>query len=170
MTSPILRRVAAASALVLAAGLAACGDDEPSSVAQSSATPMPPATSTPAASATGPTAVPTPSAAPGPTASTAPSTSAEPDGSGSDQNGDFEGQLILEYPGTPLRRTASTTPNDDVQALQIRLSEVGYRVDTDGRFDADTEKVVIAFQRDNGLTPDGIVGQATWAALFTFEG
>jgi peptidoglycan hydrolase-like protein with peptidoglycan-binding domain len=76
--------------------------------------------------------------------------------------------LIIEYPGKPLRRTSSTASNPDVVDLQVRLNEVGYPVDTDGVFDAGTERAVIAFQRDNGLTADGIVGPTTWAALFTF--
>jgi peptidoglycan hydrolase-like protein with peptidoglycan-binding domain len=78
------------------------------------------------------------------------------------------GQVIIEYPGKPLRRTSSTSSNPDVVDLQIRLNEVGYVVATDGVFNAATERVVKRFQQDNGLGADGIVGPATWAALFTF--
>ena len=35
----------------------------------------------------------------------------------------------------------------------------------DGKFGAKTEEAVRAFQRDSGLTADGIVGDQTWAAL-----
>ena len=35
----------------------------------------------------------------------------------------------------------------------------------DGIFGALTEEAVIEFQKANGLTPDGIVGDNTWAKL-----
>lgn len=35
----------------------------------------------------------------------------------------------------------------------------------DGSFGAETENAVRAFQRDKGLTVDGVIGAATWAAL-----
>jgi peptidoglycan hydrolase-like protein with peptidoglycan-binding domain len=87
-----------------------------------------------------------------------------------DENGELAGQVIIEYPGKPLRRSSSTTPNSDVSDLQVRLNEVGYPVKVTGLFNAETERAVIRFQRDDGLKVDGIVGPATWAALFTFEG
>jgi lysozyme len=46
----------------------------------------------------------------------------------------------------------------EVQALQQQLLKSGYKVDVDGIFGHDTEKIVIKFQKDFGLTPDGIVG------------
>ena len=40
----------------------------------------------------------------------------------------------------------------------------------DGVFGAETERAVKAFQTENGLTADGIVGSATWRALFNSAG
>ncbi len=52
-----------------------------------------------------------------------------------------------------------------VEILQKALAKAGYEVTSDGLFGKDTEKLVKAFQRERGLTPDGIVGPATWRAL-----
>ncbi len=58
----------------------------------------------------------------------------------------------------------STGP--DVKLLQAVLANIGYyRGNTDGYFGTQTQNAVVAFQRSNGLAPDGIVGPATWGAL-----
>lgn len=49
----------------------------------------------------------------------------------------------------------------EVLQVQIRLN-----LPADGIFGRITETTVEAWQRDNGLTPDGIVGPKTWEALF----
>ena len=55
----------------------------------------------------------------------------------------------------------------DVAEVQARLSELGYLPGPiDGIFGTKTEAAVIHFQRDRGLTPDGIVGPLTYNALF----
>ena len=59
-----------------------------------------------------------------------------------------------------------------VQLLQVALIARGYSVGTkgaDGIFGAKTEAAVIAFQKNNGLTADGICGPKTWAALDASE-
>ncbi len=54
----------------------------------------------------------------------------------------------------------STGPN--VKLIQSLLNRIGYNAGTvDGSFGPQTRQAVIAFQRDNGLSPDGIVGPAT---------
>ena len=53
----------------------------------------------------------------------------------------------------------------DVRVLQSKLSSIGYSVSVNGNFDATTKSVVIQFQRDSGLSTDGIVGAKTWKAL-----
>lgn len=49
---------------------------------------------------------------------------------------------------------------EDVRILQRALNLVA-----DGKFGEITREAVIAFQKNNGLEPDGIVGKNTWAKL-----
>ncbi len=54
----------------------------------------------------------------------------------------------------------------EVKEVQRRLKQWGYYTGAvDGIFGAGTRKAVIAFQKKNGLTADGVVGKATYAAL-----
>ena len=54
----------------------------------------------------------------------------------------------------------------EVKEVQRRLKQWGYYSGAvDGIFGSGTKKAVIAFQKKNGLTADGIVGKATYAAL-----
>ncbi|MEL4106353.1 M14 family metallopeptidase [Oscillospiraceae bacterium WX1] len=56
----------------------------------------------------------------------------------------------------------STGPN--VKLIQSLLNRIGYDAGpVDGNFGSRTKQAVAAFQRNNGLTPDGIVGPRTWA-------
>jgi peptidoglycan hydrolase-like protein with peptidoglycan-binding domain len=55
----------------------------------------------------------------------------------------------------------------DVVYLQERLTANGYSTVADGIFGSGTEQIVRQFQRDRGLTADGVVGALTWAALQT---
>ena len=53
-----------------------------------------------------------------------------------------------------------------VRTIQTKLKRWGYYTGSiDGVFGSGTKKAVIAFQKKNGLTPDGIVGPATLKAL-----
>lgn len=55
---------------------------------------------------------------------------------------------------------------EEVRKIQTRLRELGYDPGSvDGVFGEKTRKAVIAFQRDNGLSQDGIAGPKTLAAL-----
>ena len=77
--------------------------------------------------------------------------------------------LTSSYPGTPLRR-GSSGPN--VVVIQVELNRISQNYpaipkieNVDGIFGSRTEASVRAFQQIFNLTPDGIVGKATWYAL-----
>lgn len=56
----------------------------------------------------------------------------------------------------------------DVAALQTMLNQVGYACGSaDGIFGSMTGAQVLAFQRDQKLSTDGIAGQMTWKALYS---
>ncbi len=49
--------------------------------------------------------------------------------------------------------------------VQYLLRERGYNVAVDGNVGPQTTAAIKQFQTDNGLTPDGIVGNKTWPVL-----
>ena len=74
--------------------------------------------------------------------------------------------IVSSYPGTPLR-VGSTGPS--VVVIQTSLNRISQNYpaipklpNVDGIFGSRTESSVRTFQRIFGLTPDGIVGPATW--------
>ncbi len=76
---------------------------------------------------------------------------------------------VSSYPGTPLRR-GSVGPN--VVVIQTELNRISQNYPAipkvsavDGIFGAATENSITAFQEIFNLTPDGVVGPATWYAL-----
>lgn len=73
-----------------------------------------------------------------------------------------------DYPGV-LRRGSTGTPVRELQFYLYLVAVFDAGVPTvaiDGRFGAATETAVRAFQRIAGLTVDGVVGRATWDALY----
>lgn len=62
-----------------------------------------------------------------------------------------------------ILRRGEDGPN--VLALQLALSQAGYRVGQDGDFGPRTEQAVKQFQKQHGLNPDGIVGPVTATLL-----
>jgi L,D-transpeptidase ErfK/SrfK len=79
--------------------------------------------------------------------------------------------------GTPVRIVGATftgrilrpgvEPGEDIAEVQRILQMLGYyRGSITGEYDSATEQAVMDFQRDFGLTPDGIVGPKTYEVLF----
>ncbi len=89
---------------------------------------------------------------------------------------------VLESPPAPPAPPAGTTPpappwpgrllqqgvdGDDVRQAQRRMFERGWSIAPDGLFGPRTDGVVRAFQSEKVLGVDGIIGPATWQALWT---
>lgn len=60
-----------------------------------------------------------------------------------------------------LRLTQPYMTGADVRALEEALAKDGYAINVDGVFDAGLEGALKAFQKEHGLTADGIAGPAT---------
>lgn len=80
--------------------------------------------------------------------------------------------ITSSYPGTPLRRGTS---GPSVVTIQVELNRISQNYpaipkisSVDGIFGAQTEAAVRRFQEVFNLTPDGIVGRATWYALVRY--
>jgi hypothetical protein len=73
---------------------------------------------------------------------------------------------IAPTASTPVLQLHST--GDLVVWLQEHLVSVGYATAVDGDFGPSTQTAVQQFQAVRGLTVDGIVGPATWAALLRY--
>ncbi len=70
------------------------------------------------------------------------------------------GDRILAY------TLSAPMTGDDVLALQLRLAELGYDTgQTDGVFGARSDACVREFQRDRGLSDDGVFGPQTFKEL-----
>lgn len=71
-------------------------------------------------------------------------------------------------PNTGYRNVKQGQRGDDVKKLQQRLIELGYLEEgsADGAFGNQTRRAVIAFQEANGLTADGVAGDATQTHLY----
>ena len=84
----------------------------------------------------------------------------------------FSNQKVDGYPGPntlkgcPIMRQGAR--GNITKLLQEKLINLGYNLGqygADGVFGAATYNAVVKFQKANGLTPDGIVGQNTWRKL-----
>lgn len=77
-------------------------------------------------------------------------------------------QVMFQYPGV----ISQGARGEAVSALQYMLAvaaefyETLPNVQVDGVFGSDTESAVRAFQREAGLTVDGMAGEQTWVALY----
>ena len=72
---------------------------------------------------------------------------------------------------TSIEETTSVFSNlgsrgEEVRQIQTKLKELGYlQGNIDGIYGNQTKQAVTAFQRDHGLSADGIAGEKTLAAL-----
>ena len=81
---------------------------------------------------------------------------------------DYDVETTQKETETPTARPTLRmgSSGEDVRALQIALQTLGFLSGAaDGKFGAQTREAVKKFQKASGLAVDGIVGQATWAAL-----
>ena len=74
------------------------------------------------------------------------------------------GLNVDESKNIPTLRRGSQ--GDEVADLQMLLNaKYGYKLDIDGDFGKETEAAVKDYQKNHGLTADGVVGAKTWKAL-----
>ena len=88
----------------------------------------------------------------------------------------IDGQITPTPTPTPTPETKPTLKRGSkgqyVTLAQTELINKGYSCGSfgaDGEFGAATEKAVKAFQKDHGLSVDGIIGKQTWSALDAVE-
>ena len=88
---------------------------------------------------------------------------------GEKPNGDNQPNVEGSWPGVYYRVGSR---GDNVKRIQFYLNTVGdfdssiEEISVDGIFGAGTERAVKEFQEASNLTPDGVVGQGTWDALY----
>ena len=81
---------------------------------------------------------------------------------------DMSEVFLDDGPAMPFVKQLRYEMTDElVTPLQERLTELGYYTGPiSGNFLGNTRNAVKAFQKQNGLTVDGVVGEATWNAIF----
>ena len=55
----------------------------------------------------------------------------------------------------------------DVQAVQSRLVELGYKLKIDGSWGNETTSRIMMWQEDQGITENGVIVEESWAILFS---
>ena len=73
------------------------------------------------------------------------------------------------YPNPPVPPVPRTLrlgdTGEEVKTLQMKLNKIGANLLVDGQFGSRTDQAVRTFQTAKNITPDGVVGPETWAAL-----
>ena len=80
---------------------------------------------------------------------------------------DTTSSLRIERPWPLVKRGSKL---EEVVVLQQTLIKLGHHLEADGIFGGKTETAVEAFQKENNIKVDGIVGKDTWWALLTHMG
>ncbi len=76
------------------------------------------------------------------------------------------------YPGTALRWGSSGAAVTNMQTRLNRLASVYTAINTqtvDGKFGQNMYNAVLRFQRQHGLTADGVIGPQTWNRIVTVD-
>lgn len=55
---------------------------------------------------------------------------------------------------------------EHLRRWQKQMKKRGWRIDTDGLYGTQTQRVARAFQKEKGLSRDGLIGAETWAAAW----
>lgn len=82
-----------------------------------------------------------------------------------------QGPSAPAFPGRYLQLASPMMHGDDIRQVQQRLADRGWAITVDGWFGQQSASVIRAFQADSTahgwpLSQDGIVGPATWRALW----
>jgi len=73
---------------------------------------------------------------------------------------------VTQTTATPILKLGSV--GDPVVWAQEHLATAGYTTAIDGDYGPSTQTAIESFQTARGLTVDGIIGPATWAALLRY--
>ena len=74
-------------------------------------------------------------------------------------------EVIKDYPASKLNTVKQGSKGAGVYLLQMTLVDKGFKIKVDADFGNKTLEAVKAYQQQNHLTDDGIVGQKTWGKL-----
>lgn len=91
------------------------------------------------------------------------------------QNGDIiiatDGEETSDSENTAYTsKLKNGSTGEKVKQLQTRLTELGYyQGPISGKYLSKTTAAVIAFQKKNGLTADGVAGEGTWNLMFSAD-
>ncbi|RTL99764.1 hypothetical protein EJV44_04595 [Ancylobacter aquaticus] len=72
---------------------------------------------------------------------------------------------MLRPEGAPAESWKAADASETTRLLQNQLVQLGYDIKIDGRYGPATTGAIVAFQKANGLTADGIAGELTSAAI-----
>lgn len=71
------------------------------------------------------------------------------------------------WPGEYLSVQDPVLQDENVRVWQQRMSDRGWSIGVDGVYGEQSAAVCRQFQQEKGLTADGVVGPATWAAAWS---
>jgi hypothetical protein len=69
------------------------------------------------------------------------------------------------FPTAMFSTALAGQKRQDVEYFQKRMNKLGYKIKTDGRYGQQSQDATLFFQYTHHLTPDGVVGPTTLAAV-----